>query len=53
MNSTNRTFEIKSASLANEGTYKCMAYNYIGSSVVASENLTIYGKFKYNPGKAY
>ena len=44
MNSTNQMFEIANVSLHNEGTYSCMAYNYIGSSVIASRNLTIYGK---------
>ena len=44
MNSTNETFEIASVSLANEGSYKCSAYNYIGSSAVATRNLTIHGK---------
>ena len=46
MNSTKQTFEIANVSLANEGTYSCIAYNYIGSSVVMSRNLTIYGKFE-------
>ena len=44
MNSTKQTFEIANVSLANEGTYSCMAYNYIGPSAVTSRNLTIYGK---------
>ena len=45
MNSTNHTFEIASVSLADEGTYRCIAYNYIGSSVVSSRNLTIHGEY--------
>ena len=43
-NSTNQVFKIAKASLADEGTYTCVAYNYLGYSASSSNNLTIHGK---------
>ena len=42
-NSTNQVYKISNVSLADEGTYTCMSYNYLGYSVKSSRNLTIYG----------
>ena len=43
-NSTNQVYKIASVSLADEGTYTCLAYNYLGYSATSSSNLTVYGK---------
>ena len=43
-NSTNQVYEIANVSLVDEGSYTCMAYNYLGYSATSSSNLTVYGK---------
>ena len=43
-NSTNQVYEIAIVSLADEGTYTCVAYNYLGYSAMSSRNLTVHGK---------
>ena len=43
-NSTNQVYEIANVSLADEGNYTCVAYNYLGYSATSSSNLTVYGK---------
>ena len=43
-NSTNQVYKIANASLADEGMYRCVAYNYVGYSAMSSVNLTIHGK---------
>ena len=43
-NSTNQLYKIANVSLVDEGTYTCMAYNYIGYSATSSSNLTVHGK---------
>ena len=43
-NSTNQVYTIASSSLADEGTYTCVAYNYLGYSALSSINLTMHGK---------
>ena len=43
-NSTTQVYKIANASLADEGMYTCVAYNYLGYSAMSSVNLTIHGK---------
>ena len=43
-NSTNQVYNIANASLADEGMYTCVAYNYLGYSAILTTYLIIHGK---------
>ena len=43
-NSTSQVYNIANASLADEGNYTCVAYNYLGYSAISTTYLIIHGK---------